>query len=714
MRKLILCIIFLCQHVVNSQNIDSVKALLKTKLHDTTLCNALAILSNNEPDEELWPLYNEQLRVRCEAFFKTDQSHNPLRPLYLKHLATVYNNIGFLADNHGKVDTSIVYYTKSLKIQQEINDESGMASSLNNIGLLMQHKGDIPQSIEYLSRSLKMHEKLRQKDGVVAVLNNLGAIYSKQGDMDRAIEYLKKSLVLSEEADDKSGTAFSLNNLGYMYKHKGDVAHAIECYNKSLKIREELHDDKGMATLLNNLGSMYSYKGDNTRALEYYLKSLKIREEVGDLEGIAYSLDNIANLMLEDGIKLIDGKSAKTMAERCLKISQELGFPELIIDASSTLSKIYVKESNWEAAFRMQVLNQQMNDSINNQTNRKVSMQKAFQYEYEKKAAADSIKVAEEKKIVALQLQEERTQRIALYGGIILIALFSVFMFNRFRVTKNQKQIIEFKEKETLVQKNIIEEKHKAITDSINYAERIQRSFLASKENLDENLKDYFVFFKPKDVVSGDFYWATNNIDSDGNEKFILVTADSTGHGVPGAIMSLLNITSLEKATERYTQPDDILNYTRDVIINRLKKDGSEEGGKDGMDCSLISLDKEKKQLVYAAANNPVLIVRENNIIELSPDKMPVGKHDKAYISFSQRAFDLQKGDVIFTLTDGFSDQFGGPKGKKFMYKKLKQVLISISGLTIKEQYEFLEKTLQEWMDNTEQVDDITIIGIRV
>lgn len=272
-----------------------------------------------------------------------------------------------------------------------------------------------------------------------------------------------------------------------------------------------------------------------------------------------------------------------------------------------------------------------------------------------------------------------------------------------------EQKVIERTE-EVVRQRHIVEEKHKEITDSINYAERIQRSFLATKELLDENLKDHFVFFKPKDIVSGDFYFAEKLT----NNNFLLATADSTGHGVPGAIMSLLNITSLEKAIENQDQPSDILNTTRKIIIERLKKDGSAEGGKDGMDCSVICFDFKKKKIIVSAANNPVWIVRGSETIEIKPDKMPVGKHDKQYVSFTQQIIDIKKGDVIYTLTDGFSDQFGGSLGKKFMSKKLRELLSKNAHLPMEEQRTILENTFISWVGDLEQIDDVTLIGVRV
>ena len=272
-----------------------------------------------------------------------------------------------------------------------------------------------------------------------------------------------------------------------------------------------------------------------------------------------------------------------------------------------------------------------------------------------------------------------------------------------------EQKVIERTE-EVVRQRHIVEEKHKEITDSINYAERIQRSFLATKDLLDQNLKDHFVFFKPKDVVSGDFYFAEKLT----NNNFLLATADSTGHGVPGAIMSLLNITSLEKAIENQDQPSDILNTTRKIIIERLKKDGSVEGGKDGMDCSVICFDFKKKKIIVSAANNPVWIVRGSETIEIKPDKMPVGKHDKQDVSFTQQTIDIKKGDVIYTITDGFSDQFGGSLGKKFMSKKLRELLSKNAHLPMEEQRSILENTFISWVGDLEQIDDVTLIGVRV
>lgn len=299
-------------------------------------------------------------------------------------------------------------------------------------------------------------------------------------------------------------------------------------------------------------------------------------------------------------------------------------------------------------------------------------------------------------------------------GVVVILALIYSYMRYRERALQARQKELKHKVNEATSeikhQKNLIEEKHKAITDSINYAERIQRSFLATKELLDDNLKEYFVLYLPKDVVSGDFYWASKL--NDGN--FALVTADSTGHGVPGAIMSLLNITSLEKAVEHETDPAKILNHTRKNIIDRLSKDGTKDGGWDGMDCSFISFDFASLKMTVAAANNPVWIVRDGVLNEIKADRFPVGKHEFDDQSFSNRDFELKKGDVIYTMTDGYADQFGGPLGKKFKWKQLQKVLLAHVNQPMSVQQEQIGEVLHNWKSNLEQIDDICLIGIRV
>jgi serine phosphatase RsbU (regulator of sigma subunit) len=269
------------------------------------------------------------------------------------------------------------------------------------------------------------------------------------------------------------------------------------------------------------------------------------------------------------------------------------------------------------------------------------------------------------------------------------------------------------KEKERINELKLeIEHKHQEILDSVNYAKRIQSALLASKELLRDNLPEHFVFFKPKDIVSGDFYWASKLL----NNQFSIVTADSTGHGVPGAIMSMLNISGLSEAinAQKLVLPNEILDYTRQRIMEHMSNDGSEEGGKDGMDAVICNFDFVNNNLQFAAANNPLWLIRNGELIEFKPDKMPVGKAMGDIKPFTLKEIQLQKGDLIIMLTDGYADQFGGEKGKKFMYKPLKELLLSINNAPLLDIQHELQNTFDKWKGDIEQVDDVLIIGIRV
>ncbi len=313
------------------------------------------------------------------------------------------------------------------------------------------------------------------------------------------------------------------------------------------------------------------------------------------------------------------------------------------------------------------------------------------------------------------------------YVLYVALFFFIVIGFNNLRTRQLKlrqqqlEQTVADRTAEVVEQKELIEEKQKEIVDSINYAKRIQRALLASDHLLDDNLKKYFLFFQPKDIVSGDFYWAS----AMANGNFALVTADSTGHGVPGAMMSMLNISCLNEAINerKFVNPAQILNHVRERIIQSLSRDGSLEGGKDGMDCSLVVFDFKNKKLTYSAANNSVWIIRRSEnavhpngyeLIDLKADRMPVGKHEKDGVSFSEHTVDLMEGDFIYTLTDGFADQFGGVKGKKYTSRRLKDLLVNSATKSLEDQKEILGNAIDKWKGTLEQVDDICVIGIKI
>ena len=229
--------------------------------------------------------------------------------------------------------------------------------------------------------------------------------------------------------------------------------------------------------------------------------------------------------------------------------------------------------------------------------------------------------------------------------------------------------------------------------------------------------KTFFILYKPKDIVSGDFYHAiAHKPTGSANELFFMCTADCTGHGVPGALMSMVGISHLNESIieKNLIHPNDILDNMRKGIIASLNPEGSEEESKDGMDCVLCAYDFENMKLEMAAANNPLWLIRNGEIIEYKPDKMPVGMYHSKTLPFSLQTISLQKGDIIYTFTDGYADQFGGQKGKKFKYKQLQEKLLAIKDLPLSDQKDILDKEFEKWKGNLEQVDDVLIIGLKI
>ena len=305
------------------------------------------------------------------------------------------------------------------------------------------------------------------------------------------------------------------------------------------------------------------------------------------------------------------------------------------------------------------------------------------------------------------------SERIEVYGAAEIAELSSNFnhMVEELQESySGLEEKVKQRTKEIEHQKEIIEEKQKEIVDSINYAKRIQYSLLAHDDLLSANLDDYFVFFHPKDIVSGDFYWATSTGEAP-NKKFYIAACDSTGHGVPGAFMSLLNIGYLTEAIKEkgIEKPNEVLNFVRQRLIDNISK----EGQKDGFDGILLCIDQQTKRLSYAAANNAPVIVRKDAYEELEADRMPVGMGERKE-DFKLYEINYEKGDVLYLYTDGYADQFGGPKGKKYKYRPLNEMLQNIASKDTSEQRILLLNEFESWRGSQEQVDDVCIIGIRL
>lgn len=638
-------------------------------------------------------------------------------------------------------DEKIRYYLQSLSICEKANYKQGEASSYLFISYVYYNQSAFHKATENLLKSQKIFREIGSADELSNTYLMFGEIYHRQNKLEEALKSYSDALAISRKTGNIFQCGVYYEYIGNCYIDMGNYPKAIENHFASLKMSEKLNDIKGVGDSYGDIALIYFTMKDFPKSLINYQAALHKYKEFSNPELVSNAYRDVANtyyclnkydvalrcydsalvvyqkekdhyqlartfFMMSDvyGAKHDEGNAINSL-NKAIGLGKKHEFTELLRDAYKKLTGIFASRGDYKKAYSNYVLFTQMKDSLINSGDETAENVDAIHSTFNKEKAEQE-KILQEAILAQkeAQIKQEKTQRYALYGGLSILILFGGVMYNRYKITQKQKRLIE-------KQKHLVEEKNREIRDSINYAERIQRSFLATTEQLTFNFKEHFVLFRPKDIVSGDFYWASKLH----NGSFALVTADSTGHGVPGAIMSILNISSLEKAVEQgISDPSAILNNTRATIIERLKKDGSSEGGKDGMDCSLISFVPGEYKMIWSGANNPVWVVREEILIELKPDKMPVGRHDKDTVAFAKHEFNLQKGDMIYTLTDGFADQFGGPKGKKFMYKQLKEKLLGISLLPLHEQKASLLDTLNDWMGSSEQVDDITVIGIRI
>lgn len=670
------------------------------RLHAAALCNLGSYYDGHNQPKKAIGLYHEAMLV-------SDKIKNKVI------ISSCLGNIGSTYWSIGYLDSAAYYIEKSLPIYKELNNETGIMNSYYMLSQINDDNGNFPDAIKNLHKALVYAQKTGNKRMEGNIYNSIGIVYSHQDQNKKAYQYFDKAKVIAKEVGDQVLFMNSLTNTAILLFEENKFKEAIKIYEDAFLIAEKIEDTVLIAKNHGNIGNVYEKMGDLKKALYHY----KIGEELSLITenkvSIAKNKGNIGSVYL----KLGQYAKAEPYFKEALQLGEETDNIEIMMDYSMHLSQLYELTNKHKLSLFYYKQHITLRDSMLKVEDIKSTMQQELQFEYSKKATADSVAQLKEKEIAntriaqqQAELKAKRNIQYALFGGLALVIVFSIFMYNRFKVTKKQNLIIEEQKREVHLQKDIIEEKHKEITDSINYAERIQRSFLASKTFLDNNLNDYFVLFEPKEAVSGDFYWASTL----NNGNFIIACADSTGHGVPGAIMSILNISALEKSIEHLNQPDEILNHTRKVIIDRLKNDGSEEGGKDGMDVSLLVLNKERNKLIYSAANNPIWILRNGQIIELSPDKMPVGKHDHDSVPFKKHEIDIIKGDIIYSLTDGMPDQFGGQKGKKYKYNHLKSFLVSIVHLEMNEQRKSILNEFYTWKGDLEQTDDVTIVGIKI
>ena len=671
-----------------------------------------------------------------------------------------YNYLGYVYWHKSEYDSSFFYHNKALQLAK-INSlhNSNVAFTYLMLGNDYYDVGDYVKTSENYFESLKLYEKLNNTIGQIMVQNRLSKLYFKLKDFKSAKHHVQISQQLNKSIQYHRELANSYNSLGNIEIEIGSLDSALFYFRKTLLYYFSSGDMIGQSIASINLGDTYLglfNKNKNDTYLDssffYYQKSLQLNRLVDNKFGMIYGFWGMADNLIN-----------KKQIEQALAYYHESLQVSLLIKAKSEeynlywkMHKVFESNNHKDSSYHYLKKYTEVKMSIENEEKTKEFLRQESKYQIDKRVAEETIKMEQQNLIIA----EKNKWKNYVLIGVVFIALILIYLvamsIKRMKIIAAKNEIINSINAALTVQ-------NKEILDSINYAKRIQNAILPPQRLIKELLPESFVLYLPKDIVAGDFYWMESvksdesrvmsnenpSLNTHHSQPILFAAADCTGHGVPGAMVSVICNNGLNRSVREYgiTDPAQILEKTREIVIQEFEK--SDEEVKDGMDialCSLSSISSSNgvyRELKYAGANNPLWIIRHlrhsvldtesvneiagqarNDVnfklqtsnfelIEVKPTKQHIGKVDQQK-PFVTHTVELQKNDSIYIFTDGYQDQFGGEKGKKFKAAKLKALLLSIQEKTMEEQKIIINKTFELWKGTLEQVDDVCIIGVRI
>lgn len=632
-----------------------------------------------------------------------------------RHLeAYALNTMGSAFFYLGNIDSSITYHLKALQIQQTDQLKIGMGRSYTNLGLCYIEKHQPEVAISYFIKAEPCFRETDYKIGLSKLYNSLGVLFYELNQYQKSETYYLKGLKIAGELNDSTALYNISANLANVYDDLGNTIKAIKSYNKAYEIAKAQAQNTDMVFIANNLASMYYNANRYDSARKYNEIAYRlIQEKKLDYRYKKATYGNRADILCKEkkyaeALRWVDSSAI---------FAVEDGDYDMLYQIRCKKENIYYQSGNYVMAYQLSLKNRLLYDSLRQEKLKTKTDELETKYEAQKK----DLLISQQESRLQLRESENKRKTLMLWSGLAVLVISLLLMmvvFRSFKRTQKANRIIskqnnelEIQKQEIENQKQLVEEKQKEIIDSINYAQRIQHAVLTGKTVWEKIGCDYFIFFKPKDIVSGDFYWAYNAP----NGRSIFALADCTGHGVPGGFMSMLGNSFLNELVieSKLFKADVILNKLRDKVIHALEQQGKTDQ-KDGMDMALCVWNRLDNTLEFAGANNPIWIFRNGKIEEYKADKMPIGFLSDEQPLFKSQTILLEKGDVIYMSSDGFPDQFGGPKGKKYMYRKMEQFLVSMAVKRMTEQHQLLIKEFNDWKGNLEQLDDVCVLGVRV
>lgn len=663
-----------------------------------------SLLNKEQADSNLANTYNRL----AEAYRYIDSDKNreyalkairsSRTPLYSHGLAMGYNLLAQSYENQGLYGEAIVYFDSSLYVSRAANDSSQQAKVLLNIANVYNATADYGTSAEYIMKSMEIQEALSDTFGIAVCRLTLGNVQFGQSNYKSAVVNYITALELNRRsANNKVFEASTLGNIGAIMVEQDRYDSALYFFRQAEVIFRKMNANAKVASTMNNVGSCLFHLGKMDSALHYLWTAKSMNEELQRPDPLATSLMVLGDI--NDSLGNTD--SAFYYYRRAFKLSTQYNLKEELLKSYKCLADEFEKTGASDSALFYLKKYVDLNELLHGEEqNRKMDQIN------QNKIIRDKEQEAQLNEAKSLMSEEKLRNKISmLAGGVAILILLSLLLYSRFRTKQQVANVLANKNREITHQKD-------EITDSINYAKRIQDSILAPVHSVKQVIPESFILYMPKDVVSGDFYWVEEE-----NGHRIFASVDCTGHGVPGALMSVVGFNLLNRAVKEMhlTKPSEILREL-DYGVNKLLRQ-SDEGStvKDGMDISLCSYNPETRLLQYAGVFNPLYIVRDGQLSQVKADKSPIGVNvDGVVDSYTNHEIPMFPGDMVYLFSDGYADQFGGPQGKKLKYKRLRELLVQVCDKSVDEQETTLRGEFNYWKGGLEQVDDVLIIGMRV
>ena len=633
--------------------------------------------------------------------------------------SSLWYNLGLTYRLKSEYQAAMVYAEQALEADKVLGDTNSMTASLNLVALIYQDWGNYEKALEFRIQALELSELSANQIEVANSTYNLGNLYLKLGKQDKA----KENFIASHDAFEnllqltpndenlKLGLSETLYSLAGIYMAEGDLDKAQQEYSKALILKKAISDKVGMGTCMQQIGLVKLQQKDYDGARQTFFSALGLKNAVGDKKGVALINFYIANLYFEQ-LQFVESKA---FINRSLLVAKAIGDKELLRENFNLLYLIDRAQNKHKDALLNHELFKAYADSVLNENTTKVVEELNVRYETDKKEKENQL-LTQENEINTLTIEKQKAVGRYLVGIIVSVLVILAILYKLFQSKKKSHKLIEHKnhllgEQNTQIekQKKVIERKNRDMTDSIVYARRIQESMLTNVVKLNSLLSEAFIYFKPKDIVSGDFYWFG---EKDG--KIIISAIDCTGHGVPGAFMSMLGNTFLNQIVFNMgiTSPKDILLELSKEVQIALKQE--ETKNRDGMDMALCTIDLKNKMVEFSGAKNPLVLVKNGEVQRIKGDKAPIGLSYGENTAFTNHQIPLDSTSQFYMFSDGYADQFGGPDNKKFMIKRFQQLLFDNHDKPMAEQQHILSDKMDEWMGNGEQIDDILVVGFKL